>query len=174
MADAPTWERTDMRAMLPTVLRALSHLFIVTNAAVYLFLAIAIVPYWQTLSGDEIQVWFADHFGRFAVMMVPVHLLAITTTIAAAILSRRRDRAERALWIVVLVGLLASQAFNFTLFAVVLNPDLTSQTLTATEALDTLDAWDTYHIIRTILVLISAIAMVILTARTPRPRGEQV
>ncbi|MEM9564506.1 MAG: DUF1772 domain-containing protein [Actinomycetota bacterium] len=150
----------------PIVLRSLSRLFIVTNAAVYAFLAVAIVPYWQTLSGDEIQAWFADHFGRFATMMVPVHLLAITTTIAAAVTNRHRLRAEAGLWGMVLVGLLASQAFNFTLFAVVLNPDLSSQTLTPTDAIDTLDDWDTWHTVRTLLVLASAAAIVTLTTRT--------
>ena len=162
----PTWT--------PTVLRSLSRLFIVTNTAVYLFLAVAIVPYWQTLSGTETQQWFAEHFDRFATMMVPVHLLAITTTIAAAIVSRRRWEGEGRLWIVILVGLLASQAFNFSLFAVDLNPDLSSQTLTAAEALDTLDDWDTYHRVRTLLVVPSAIAIVILTTRSTRPSEQHV
>ncbi|MEM9613670.1 MAG: DUF1772 domain-containing protein [Actinomycetota bacterium] len=143
-----------------------------TNAAVYVFLAVAIVPYWQTLSGTEIQQWFADHFGRFATMMVPVHLLAITTTIAAAAVSRRRWTGEGRLWIVVLVGLLTSQAFNFTLFAVVLNPDLSSQTLTAAEALSTLDDWDTYHTVRTVFVLASAVAIIVLTTRSARLRED--
>ncbi|MEM7272760.1 MAG: DUF1772 domain-containing protein [Actinomycetota bacterium] len=163
-----------MTTSLPIALRSLSRLFIVTNAAVYLFLAVAIVPYWQTLSGTEIQRWFADDFGRFATMMVPVHLLAITTTIAAAVASRRHWRADAALWIVVLVGLLGSQAFNFTLFAVVLNPDLSSQTLSSTEALDTLDDWDTYHLVRTALVLASAVAVVMLTTRTTRVQEVEI
>ncbi|MEM9653740.1 MAG: DUF1772 domain-containing protein [Actinomycetota bacterium] len=161
-----------MQASTSTILRSLSRLFIVTNAAVYLFLAVAIVPYWQTLSGTEIQDWFADHFGRFATMMVPVHLLAITTTIAAAVTNRGRWREHIGLWIVAVIGLLTSQAFNFTLFAVVLNPDLSSQTLTATEALNTLDDWETYHLVRTGLILISAAAIVLLTTgprRSPDP-----
>lgn len=155
-----------MRFSAPAILLTLSRLFVVTNSAVYVFLAIAIVPYWQTLSGTEVQSWFAEHFGRFAVMMVPVHLLAITTTIAAAVANRLRWRAEAVLWVVAVVGLLASQAFNFALFGAVLNPDLASQTLTAAEALDTLDKWAFFHSVRTVLVLASAAAMVILTTRS--------
>ncbi|MEM9036676.1 MAG: hypothetical protein AAGA99_25300 [Actinomycetota bacterium] len=152
-------------------LRSLSQLFIVTNAAVYVFLAVAIVPYWQTLSGPEVQRWFADHFDRFSIMMVPVHLLAIVTTVMALVASRRRARSDAVTWIVLVVGLFGSQAFNFTLYAVVLNPDLSSETLSDADALSTLDDWATYHTVRTILVVASAVAAVILTTRAMR-RGE--
>lgn len=157
---------SETQPMRPAAARmhAVSSALIVTNAAVYLFIAVAIVPFWQTLSGTEVQDWFADHFGRFAPMMVPVHILAIGTTLVAAWLHRGRTGADRVLWTFVVVGLLASQTFNFTVFAQSLNPDLTSSELTATVALDTLDTWDTLHLVRTGFVIISALAAITLLA----------
>ncbi len=143
---------------------AASFLFVAVNAGVFLFLGIGIVPYWESLTGEELQTWFADHFGRFSWMMIPVHLLAISTTITAFVLARRHDGGSTATWWIALVGLLSSQAFNFTIFGNVLNPDLSSQTLDPAEALDTLDTWRTLHWIRTALVLASAAAFVRLVA----------
>ncbi|MEM9042231.1 MAG: anthrone oxygenase family protein [Actinomycetota bacterium] len=160
--DQPSFDRS--RSRPAAVLHALSAALIVTNAAVYLFLAVAIVPYWQTLSGQAIQEWFDDHFGRFATMMVPVHVLAIATTLAAASFQRGRTGSGRVLWVVVVIGLLVSQAFNFTVFATSLNPDLSSTTLTASEALDTLDDWGTLHLVRTFFVVVSAAATTTLIA----------
>ncbi|MEM8905726.1 MAG: anthrone oxygenase family protein [Actinomycetota bacterium] len=140
--------------------RTAALVFVVTNAAVYVFLAVAIVPYWQTLDGIEIQDWFADQFGRFSWMMVPVHLAAIVTTVVAF----RRRRSSSGLWLVALIGLLASQTFNFTIYAVGLNPDLSSQELSAADALDTLDTWGALHLVRTALVVVAALALAAITA----------
>lgn len=144
----------------------LSYTFVAANAFVYLFLMIAIVPYWQTLSGTEIQDWFIDHFPRFAFMMVPVHLLAIGTTIAAHRAHRGGDQTTRRLWLAALVTLLISQAFNFTIYAAGFNPSLQDATLDATEALDTLDNWDLFHKVRTASVMVSLVCLATLSSRT--------
>lgn len=145
----------------------LSYTFVAANVAVYLFLMIAIVPYWQGLSGTEIQDWFSDHFGRFAYLMVPVHLLAIGTTIAAYRTHRGGDQTTRRLWLVALVTLLISQAFNFTIFGFDFNPSLQTGTLEPTEALDTLDDWDLFHKVRTAFVVISLSCLATLSSRAP-------
>ena len=136
----------------------------------FVFLAVGIVPYWQSLSGNEIQDWFADHFGRFSWMMIPVHLLAIGTTVTAFVLDRRRNGRSPLIWWVALGGLLISQTFNFTIYGNVLNPDLSSQTLEAADALDTLDTWAALHIVRTAFVVIALGALAaISTGRGTRP-----
>lgn len=144
----------------------LSYTFVAANVAVYLFLMIAIVPYWQELSGTEIQDWFIDHFDRFAYLMVPVHLLAIGTTVAAYRAHRGGDPTTRRLWLVALVTLLISQAFNFTIYGFGFNPSLQSGTLEAAEALDTLDNWDVFHKVRTVFVAVSLICLATLSSRT--------
>lgn len=159
-----------MQTKKSTIL-TLSYTFVAANAFVYLFLMIAIVPYWQTLSGTEIQDWFIDHFGRFAYMMVPVHLLAIGTTIAAYRTHRGGDQTTKRLWLAALVTLLISQAFNFTIYAAAFNPDLQSGTLEAADALDTLDNWDLLHKVRTAFVVVSLLCLAMLSSRT---RSEPV
>lgn len=137
----------------------LAFIFILTVAAVYLFIAIAIVPYWQDLSGPEIQDWFAGPFVRFSYMMIFVHLMSIGTTIWAFVLHRRVEQPLRMLWWVALFSLLICQAFNFTLFGANYNLALQSGTLEADAALRILDNWDFFHKVRTASVCLSLLAM---------------
>lgn len=137
----------------------LAFIFVLVVTAVYLFIAISIVPYWQELSGTEIQDWFAGPFTRFAHMMVFVHLMSIATTIWAFALHRRSKQPLWTLWHVALVTLLICQAFNFTLFGANYNLALQSGTLEPDVALQTLDDWDFYHKVRTASVCISSIAL---------------
>jgi hypothetical protein len=142
---------------------ALSCAFILAVAWIYLLLAIAIVPYWQTLSGTEVQAWFAGPFVRFSYLMVPVHLLSIITTVAAYIMNRKGP--HETLFLVAMVTLLICQAFNFTLFGANYNPALQSQSLTPDAALAVLDQWDFYHLVRTVSVCVSAITMMVITTK---------
>lgn len=144
----------------------LAFIFIVTVAAVYLFIASAIVPYWQELSGTEIQDWFAGPFVRFSYMMIFVHVMSIGTTIWAFVLHRRAEKPLKGLWVLALVTLLICQAFNFTLFGGNYNLALQSGTLDPETALQTLDNWDLFHKMRTASVCISAIAMALIFMRS--------
>ncbi|MEM9464095.1 MAG: DUF1772 domain-containing protein [Actinomycetota bacterium] len=150
-----------------------SLVLVTINAGVFAFLAVGIVPYWQSLSGDELQNWFADHFGRFSWMMIPVHLLAIATTVTAFVLERRRAGGSPLIWWIALGGLLASQAFNFTVYGSVLNPDLSSQTLEASDALDTLDTWAALHVVRTTLVVVAAGALAMIITSSDAARAQR-
>ena len=151
----------------------LSFIFILTVAAVYLFIAISIVPYWQDLSGAEIQDWFAGPFVRFAYMMVIVHLMSIATTIWAYVLHRREQQPLGALWLVALITLLISQAFNFTLFGGNYNLALQSGTLDADVALQTLDEWDLFHKIRTASVCISGLMMAVIYVKSTQAAADR-
>ncbi|MEM6901570.1 MAG: hypothetical protein AAF583_17615, partial [Pseudomonadota bacterium] len=135
----------------------LSFLFVVTVAAVFLFLATAFVPYWQEMPGSEVQAWFAGPFNRFSYMMVPVHFLSMAALGTAYVLHRKTSLSR--LFLLALVALLFCQAFNFTLYGGVLNPALQSQELTDAEALATLDRWAFYHVIRTSGVIVSSLAL---------------
>lgn len=146
----------------------MSFIFILTVAAVYLFIASAIVPYWQGLSGAEIQDWFAGPFVRFSYMMIVVHLMSIGTTIWAYMLHRRSEQPFGMLWLVALVTLLICQAFNFTLFGGSYNLALQSGTLSADEALRILDNWDLFHKIRTASVCVSVLAMSVIFMRSTK------
>ena len=140
----------------------LAYAFILIVAAVYVFLAIAIVPYWYDLSGEELQAWFGGPFQRFAIMMVPVHFLSIFTTVITFII--HRNGAHLRLFVLALVTLLICQAFNFTLFATDLNPALQSGSLSDEQALFVLDRWNLWHQVRTGSVVVSALTMFVLAA----------
>lgn len=141
----------------------LSFIFILIVSAVYMFLAIAIVPYWQGLSGSEVQSWFAGPFRRFGTMMVPVHLLSILTTILAFVLLR--CETDLRLLSLALVALLICQGLNFTLFATDLNPALQSGLLSDDGALAAFSRWAYWHNVRTAAVVVSAFAMFVIAVR---------
>ena len=146
----------------------LSYVSIVTVAGVYLFIASALVPYWQGLSGTEIQDWFAGPFARVAYMMILVHLMSIGTTIWAFLLHRRSEQPLGMLWIVALVTLMICQVFNFTLFGGNYNLALQSGALDPEVALQTMDNWDFFHKVRTASVCVSAIVMSVIFMRSTR------
>ena len=150
------------------IIFTLSLVLIVVIAAVYTFIAIAIVPYWQTLSGLEIQDWFAGPFVRFAYMMAPVHILSIVITITAFFIHRRTSSPHRILWYVALITLLICQAFNFSVFGFDFNLALQSRELEPDVALVVLDNWDFYHSIRTLSVCISALCMMSILVLSKR------
>lgn len=141
----------------------LAFIFTLTVAAVFLFIASGLVPYWQELSGTEVQKWFAGPFTRFAYMMIFVHLMSIGSIIWAFVVHRRAEQPLRTYWFIALVTLLACQGFNFTLFGANYNLALQSRMLEPEVALQTMDNWDFFHNIRTALVCVSVIAMVLIS-----------
>ncbi|MEM6395590.1 MAG: hypothetical protein AAF741_04525 [Bacteroidota bacterium] len=145
-----------------------THIFALTFvsavAFIYVFIAIALVPYWQELSGTEIQSWWSGPFTRFSNIMVPIHFLSIITTIYAFI-KNRKDADNKTLWVIALITLLICQGFNFGLFGGVYNPALQSGVLEAQQALTTFEDWDLYHTLRTISVCVSLVALIIIGLR---------
>ena len=135
--------------------------FVSAVAFIYVFIAIGLVPYWQELSGIEIQSWWSGPFTRFSNIMVPIHLLSIGTMVYAFI-KNRKEINSKALWLIALITLLICQGFNFGLYGGVYNPALQSGALEAQEALNTFDDWVFYHTIRTISVCVSLITLIII------------
>lgn len=140
----------------------LAFTFTAAVTFIYLFISVALVPYWQELSGNEIQVWWAGPFTRFSYLMIPVHLLSIITMIYAFSVNRKGENSPKILWVVALLGLLICQVFNFSIFGAVWNPELQTGTLDPTVALKTFDKWDFYHSIRTLSVTISLIILIVI------------
>lgn len=155
-----------MNSTFQRTIFGLAFVFSVTVAAVFLFLATAFVPYWQEMSGTEVQSWFAGPFTRFSTMMVPTHFLSIATLGLAVFLHRKTDLSL--LLIFAFAALLVCQGFNFTLYGAVLNPALQSQVLPAEEALATLDRWAFFHVVRTVAIWLCVIALcAAIIKRTP-------
>ena len=129
---------------------------------IFLFLAVGMVPYWQELSGVDIQSWWSDPFTNFPPIMVPIHLISIFAMIYAFAKHRKGGPSRRSWWIVSLISLLACQVINFTLHGAVFNPALQSGSLSAAEALETFDEWVFYHNIRTVFACISLTALIVI------------
>lgn len=146
----------------------LAFTFVAAVTFVYLLISIALIPYWQELSGSEIQAWWAGPFSRFANLMVPVHLLSIITMVYAFIVNRKGEDSLKVLWVVALFGLLICQIFNFSVFGSMWNIELQSGILDPSAALETLDKWDFYHNIRTLSVTISLIILIVIGIKSKK------
>lgn len=144
----------------------LAFIFTLTLAAVFLFIASGMVPYWQKLSGAELQSWFAGPFTRFAYMMIVVHLMSIGTMIWAFALHRRAEQSIKKLWYIAFVTLVIWQAFNFTLFGVNYNLALQSGTLDPDVALQTMDSRVFFHKVRKASVYVSVVALALIFLRS--------
>ena len=129
---------------------------------IYLFITIGLTPYWQTLSGSEVQVWFSGPFTGFSFLMVPLHLLSMAIMLVAVIYNWYRDLS---LWLLAAIALFVCQGFNIFLHNAILNPALQSGMLSQHEALITFDNWDIYHRMRTIAALISMAILMIISMR---------
>ncbi|MEM9001740.1 MAG: hypothetical protein AAGB24_15880 [Bacteroidota bacterium] len=138
-----------------------SFTFVTAITIIYLFISIVLIPYWQGLSGSEIQEWWGDFFTRFPYLMVPVHLLSmITILIAFAIHLKQEKSIKRTWWLIALLTLFICQAFNFALHGTVYNPALQSGLLEPKEALVVFDNWAFYHNLRTLAVCISLVFLI--------------
>ena len=137
--------------------------FVSGVAFIYAFIAVALVPYWQELSGSEIQDWWSGPFTLFSTIMVPLHLLSIVSMVYAFIVNRKSN--GKFLWWIAMITLLVCQGFNFGLHGPVYNPALQSGVLEAQDALATFDRWDFYHSVRTVAVLISLVFLLIIGLR---------
>ena len=142
----------------------LAFTFVSAVSFIYLFIAIALVPYWQELSGPEIQSWWAGPFTWFSNIMIPLHLLSIITIIYAFIVNGKGSK-DKFLWLMALITLLVCQGFNMGLHGPVYNPELQSGVLEAKVALATFDDWDFYHTVRTIAVIISMTSLLLIGIR---------
>lgn len=144
----------------------LAFTFVSAVTFIYLLIAIALVPYWQSLSGVAIQEWWSGPFTRFSYLMVPVHLLSIITMIYAYVINRKAVKPLNRYWLIALITLLICQAFNFALHGSVYNLALQSGTLGADKALNVFDQWDFYHNLRTASVCISLLFLILIGIRS--------
>ena len=144
---------------MKSISSTLAFTFVAAVTFIYLFLAVAMVPYWQTLDGTEIQIWWSGPFTNFSTIMVPIHLLSMVTITFGFIKHRQDKTVLRVLWIVALVGLFVCQGFNFIYYGGTLNPALQSGNLSEAEAIVTFDDWDFYQTVRTAFAGLSLIAL---------------
>lgn len=143
--------------MLDRVTFALAFAAISALAAIYVFQMVALVPYWRGLQSEPLQAWFASHWPRVYLLIVPLHLGSVLVFCCAFVL--RKGRGRHLIWWIALLGLAVAVGVTFSLFAFVLTPRLQSGSLTETSVAATLDLWLIGHAIRTAAILISAAAM---------------
>ena len=145
---------------IPRRIALIMMLLLVTSiAAVFLFLATAIVPYWSSLDGRALQDWFAGPFTRFSNMMVPLHFASISVGVAAVFLFRGTDLLRPIC--LAFLCLFICQALNFFLFGADINPALASGDLSNADVTDEYASWQQWHWVRTVAITLSSLVLAV-------------
>ena len=109
-----------------------------------LFIAVAMVPYWNSLDPNEFSSWFATNARFIGRLMIPLGGLAvIATVLAAAYAHSRRHPGWRWLGLAALLALLIAAVYP--LYYTSANAALGSQTLGPSEIAAELVRWQTWH-----------------------------
>jgi hypothetical protein len=68
---------------LARILNLLSVISLSLFSGAFLFIALVVVRFWQTVEPDIFLAWMSDHFFRFPRLMIPLNMISLLFTIAA-------------------------------------------------------------------------------------------
>ena len=117
-------------------------------------IALALVPYWQSLPPLDFAGWFAAHSHFIAAVMLPLAMAAGLFTLLATGLSWCKKRPARYEWLVAAVCVLVS-ILMFPIYFRETNAAFAAGLLAAPEITAELARWQSMHWIRTIAALIA-------------------
>ncbi|WLD23531.1 DUF1772 domain-containing protein [Flavobacterium dauae] len=119
-----------------------------------------IVPFWHSLTPNELMLWFNHYGARVGITMLPMQIIPFILSIYAYISVRKRNEDGKGLWlwvnvsnIIILIMLLA--------YFLPINFQFVNQTMNPNEVPSELIRWEIIHIARTILTVLSAILAII-------------
>ena len=141
-------------------------LYITTIALLWLFaggsitILFIIIPFWHSLTPNELLLWF-NHYGvRVGITMLPMQVIPFILSICAYISVKKRNEDGKGLWlwvnvsnIIILIMLLA--------YFLPVNFQFVNQTMNPDEVPSELIRWEIIHIARTVLTGLSAVLAII-------------
>ena len=115
-----------------------------------------VVPFWHSLSPNELMLWFHNFGPRVGITMLPMQFVPFFLSIYLYILARKRKEESRGLWlwinasnIIILIMLLA--------YFLPVNFQFVNQTLNPDDVPSELIRWEVIHIARTIFTVLSTV-----------------
>ncbi|WP_430905856.1 hypothetical protein [Maribacter sp. 2-571] len=142
-------------------------LALIGNAAfsgAFLLVAVAIVPFWKTLSDTDLNSWFDTFFWRFPTIMIPLNLIAFIAIASGFFYTRKEGGALRKKWLGALACIFLC-SITYPIFFDGANQVLSGAVTPAKSIASTLDGWGNWHLLRTALSLLSL--GIIATIPTP-------
>ncbi len=119
----------------------------------FLFIAVAIVPFWQSLKGADVTVWFNNNFGRFPKLMVPLNLLTFIAISTGLYQNRKNIDTKKYWWLAFIFIFLCS--ITYPIFFDGANTAISSGNSLDESINSLIDSWETWHYLRSALSFLS-------------------
>lgn len=121
-----------------------------------LFIAIAVVKFWQVVEPEIFLSWMNEHFFRFPTIMIPLNMVSLLMLIAALAISWKpqpRSRLPLSLGLIALFGC----TITFPIYFAGANAEFLSHAIDLTAVAEKIGIWSNWHWFRTGLVILSII-----------------
>jgi hypothetical protein len=137
---------------LARILNLLSVVALSLFLGAFLFIALVVVKFWQTVEPDVFLGWMSDHFFRFPTLMVPLNMIALVLTIAAWGTAWKSQLSSR-----LALGLSTACIFvctlTFPIYFAGANAEFLNRAIALPQVSSAIDTWSTWHWARTGLAL---------------------
>jgi hypothetical protein len=137
---------------LARILNLLSVIALSLFSGAFLFIALVVVKFWQTVEPEVFLDWMSDHFFRFPTLMVPLNMIALVLTIAAFGTTWKSQPSSR-----LALGLSSICIFvctlTFPIYFAGANAEFLNRTISLPQISATIATWATWHWLRTGLAI---------------------
>jgi hypothetical protein len=121
-----------------------------------LFIAIAIVKFWQAVEPDIFLSWMSENFFRFPVIMIPLNVVSLLMMIAALTTSWKANPTSRLPLSLGLISLFAC-TITFPLYFAGANAEFVARNIDLTDVAKKIGIWSNWHWFRTGLAILSIV-----------------
>jgi Domain of unknown function (DUF1772) len=139
---------------LARILNLLSVIALSLFSGAFLFIALVVVKFWQTIEPEVFLNWMNDNFFRFPTLMIPLNMISLVLTIAALGTAWKSQSPSR-----LALGLSSICIFactlTFPIYFAGANEDFLSRTISLPQISSAIDTWATWHWVRTGLAILA-------------------
>lgn len=137
---------------ISTIVNLLAVVSLSLFSGAFLFIACAIVGFWQSVSPEVFLSWMSDNFYRFPVLMVPLNMVALFLTIAA-FCTAWKSQPDRRIPIGSSVVCIFACTLTYQIYFAGANAEFLNRSIELPLVSDAIHTWATWHWVRTALAI---------------------
>lgn len=119
-----------------------------------------VIPFWHSLTPNELMLWFSHYGARVGVTMLPMEIVPLILSIFAYIAVKKRNEEGKGLWLWVNVSNIVVLMMLLVYFLPI-NFQFVTQTMDPNDVPKELIRWEIIHIARTILTVLSTVLAIL-------------
>ncbi|MGB8700802.1 MAG: hypothetical protein WCD18_15400 [Thermosynechococcaceae cyanobacterium] len=141
-------------AKISSLFQVLALIALSLFSGALLFIAIAIVKFWQAAEPDIFLSWMGENFFRFPTIMVPLNMVSLLLIIAALATSWRSNPTNRLPLGLGLISLFLC-TITFPIYFAGANAEFVTHAVDLTDVAEKIEIWSNWHWFRTGLVMLA-------------------